>query len=316
MSALRLLLACVLLAGAALSARAQSNAGTSGAQFLKIGAGGRAGAMGDAFTAVADDVYASYYNPAGLIQLKGAQLGGAHAAYFQDVSYDVLSFAYPFGRGDQGMKNALSLSVYHLGVGDIDRRVGDSTDAIGQFGASDDAYALSYARALNGRVSVGATGKFISQTLDSYRASSFAGDVGVLYRLNPEGDRPVALGASIRNLGPGTGYVKGHEDPLPTGGVVGVSYKHSAALTLDLDAGKFRDADPFAAVGGEWRKPFSPETSASLRAGYTSARRDLGALAGLSAGVGLTYNRASFDFAWQPFGALGNTFRYSLLVKF
>jgi hypothetical protein len=30
----------------------------------------------------------------------------------------------------------------------------------------------------------------------------------------------------------------------------------------------------------------------------------------------VSFYRASFDFAWMPFGILGNTFRYSLLVKF
>lgn len=313
-SLLRLL--AVLLLALAGPARAQSSAGTSGAQFLKIGSGGRAGAMADAFTAVADDAYAAYYNPAGLVQLRGAQLGGAHTSYFQKVSYDALTFAYPFGRGEAGMLNALSVSVYHLGVGDIERRVGDSTDAIGTFGASDDAYALSYARAVGGRLSLGVTGKYIAQTLDTYKASTFAGDAGVLYRLNPSSERPVALAAAVRNVGAATGYVKGHEDPLPMAVVAGVSYRRSAALTLDLDAGKYRDANPYAALGGEWRKPFSPELSGALRLGYTSARRDLGGLAGLSAGIGATFNKATFDFAWQPFGALGETFRYSLLIKF
>jgi hypothetical protein len=28
------------------------------------------------------------------------------------------------------------------------------------------------------------------------------------------------------------------------------------------------------------------------------------------------YKNVSFDFAWVPFGDLGNTFRYSLLLKF
>ena len=38
-------------------------AGISTAQFLKIGVGGRATAMGDAFVAVANDVSALYWNP-------------------------------------------------------------------------------------------------------------------------------------------------------------------------------------------------------------------------------------------------------------
>ena len=40
--------------------------GTTGAQFLKIGTGARPVAMGYAFSAVADDLNALYWNPAGL----------------------------------------------------------------------------------------------------------------------------------------------------------------------------------------------------------------------------------------------------------
>ncbi|MGE5411889.1 MAG: hypothetical protein ACM3MI_13085, partial [Clostridiales bacterium] len=43
-------------------------AGISAAQFLKIGIGGRASSMGDAFVAVANDASALYWNPAGLSQ--------------------------------------------------------------------------------------------------------------------------------------------------------------------------------------------------------------------------------------------------------
>ncbi len=46
-------------------------AGISTAQFLKIGVGGRASALGDAFVAIANDASALYWNPAGLSQFSG-----------------------------------------------------------------------------------------------------------------------------------------------------------------------------------------------------------------------------------------------------
>jgi hypothetical protein len=36
----------------------------------------------------------------------------------------------------------------------------------------------------------------------------------------------------------------------------------------------------------------------------------------VSIGGGLTYGNFSFDYAFLPFGDLGNTSRYSLVVKF
>lgn len=48
------------------------------AAFTELGAGARAPGMGDAFTAVADDVYAVHYNPAGLSLLERPELGSSY----------------------------------------------------------------------------------------------------------------------------------------------------------------------------------------------------------------------------------------------
>ena len=61
-------------------------AGISTAQFLKIGVGGRASAMGDAFVAVANDVSALYWNPAGLTQFQDNQIIFSHNEWVVDLS--------------------------------------------------------------------------------------------------------------------------------------------------------------------------------------------------------------------------------------
>ncbi|MBI5244034.1 MAG: UPF0164 family protein, partial [Elusimicrobia bacterium] len=68
MNALKL--ALILL----LSAQAAWAETKTGAAFLKIGTGARAEAMGGAYTAIADDVNALYYNPGGLAALKKSEL--------------------------------------------------------------------------------------------------------------------------------------------------------------------------------------------------------------------------------------------------
>ncbi len=317
------LLLLALLASAG-SARAKSSAaGTSGAQFLKLGAGARAGAMGDAFTAIADDAFAAYYNPAGLVRLQRPQLGGAHSALFQGVSYQSLAVVIPFGRAEGrerietgGNKHALGLSIYYLGVGDIERRTGDSTLPVGTFNSADSAYAFTYAYAASDRLSLGVTGKIINQTIDSYSGAALAADLGALYRMNPLSEKPVSLGVSIRNVGKRIGYTASESDPLPTTITAAAAVSVTKNVLVDLDLGKARDADPYVALGGEARHVLTEGITGAFRAGFTSSRRDNGGLAGVTAGGGLAFQKASFDFAWIPFGALGDAFRFSLLVKF
>lgn len=60
-------ISCVLVLGATdVNAQRVSKAGTTAAEFLKIGVGPRATGMGSAYVAVSDDATAMYWNPAGI----------------------------------------------------------------------------------------------------------------------------------------------------------------------------------------------------------------------------------------------------------
>src|ERR1700689_2585823 len=99
------------------------NVGTSGAEFLKIGPGARPVGMGEAFTGVADDIHAIYWNPAGLGTLKSPEMTGMHMQYFQNIQYEFAAFAYPTQRF-----GTFGFAVTNLHTDDIDRRT-DDTDA-------------------------------------------------------------------------------------------------------------------------------------------------------------------------------------------
>ena len=49
------------------------NTGTSVANFLKIGVGGRGEAMGGAFTALTDDATSLYWNPSGISRMENSE---------------------------------------------------------------------------------------------------------------------------------------------------------------------------------------------------------------------------------------------------
>src|ERR1700680_195642 len=52
--------------------------GTEGASFLDIPVGGRPAALGSAYSAMATDVYATVWNPAGLGFLRSMEVSGQH----------------------------------------------------------------------------------------------------------------------------------------------------------------------------------------------------------------------------------------------
>ena len=76
-----------------------SKTGTTAAQFLKIGIGARALAMGGAYSAVSDDATALYWNPAGLSSMKKNEILLDHQDWILDVDLDFVGGSYntPFG---------------------------------------------------------------------------------------------------------------------------------------------------------------------------------------------------------------------------
>ncbi|MEK7728181.1 MAG: UPF0164 family protein, partial [candidate division KSB1 bacterium] len=86
-----------------------------GGEFLTLGAGGRALGMGGAYSALANDVSAGYWNPAGLANIDYPQIMLMHSQQFGGVvKYDYGSFALPLGTS-----RSLGLGLIRLGVDDI-----------------------------------------------------------------------------------------------------------------------------------------------------------------------------------------------------
>jgi hypothetical protein len=284
------------------------NAGTSGAQFLKIGGGARSAGMGEAFTAVADDVDAVVWNPAGLGRLSSAEFTASHSQWLQSADYDFLAGAYPAPWG------TLGLGFATLSFDGIEKRGADTDTADGTFGARDAAYSLSYGKTFGEDWSLGVTARYIQQKIDSESASAFAGDAGLLWR-TPH--RPLSLGFTVKNLGSEVKFVD-EGDPLPLTLALGGAYRMMEdRLTLGLDLRQPNDAGLQYGAGVELAQPLPWEMKGALRAGHSSAGDDItDGLTGLSVGAGLTWREWGFDMAWVPYGLLGSTFRYSLLVKF
>jgi hypothetical protein len=95
---------------------AQTKVGTTAAPFLGIGMGARAVAMGGAYTAISDDIYALYWNPAGVSQGTRIQTGFTHTEWLVGTQINWAGAIIPAGSfGSFGV----SVTVLNYGTMEI-----------------------------------------------------------------------------------------------------------------------------------------------------------------------------------------------------
>lgn len=295
----------VMIVSYQLTEAGNSKVGTTGAQFLKIGVGGRPIGMGSAYAGIADDVNALYWNPGGLAQIKDTEFMAMHNMWFQSINHEYVGFAH--GLGDKG---TVGLGITYLTVADIEKRAGDTDDADGTFSATDMAAALAYGLEVTEGVYTGLSVKYISQKLDTESATGIAGDIGVLYKASEQ----LGIGLAVQNLGTKIKFIE-TGDPLPMNIKAGVGYRPIETLTVGLDVNVPNDNNVNVATGLEYNLKLGENFSLIPRAGYKTGT-DLGALSGVGAGVGFNLGTIGLDFAYVPCGDLGNSIRVSISGKF
>lgn len=196
----------------------QAKVGTAGVQFLKIGVSARGVAMADAFTAVANDASALYYNPAGLIQLSKPEAIASHISFPAGVSYEFVGFAYPMPK----QNSVIGAFVGGLWTDEMLVTTPVSPYGTGQtFTASDFTVGASYVRRLTDKFTVGGSVKFLNENLADESAYGWAADVGTYYQT---GWRKVVLAMLVSNFGPDMNFVNA-PFPMP------MNFKFGAAMT-------------------------------------------------------------------------------------
>lgn len=172
-----------LLSAGSISAQKYSN------EFLSIGVGARAQALGNAVVAGVNDVYAGVWNPAGLAALppdQGLQIGAMHSEWFGGVgNFDYLGFSLPLATNNQ----RLGFSLIRFGIDEIPNTLSlyesDGSinfDNIVEFSAADYAFIGSYARSIQrpkGPLRIGGNVKVIYRQIGSFANSwGFGLDLG------------------------------------------------------------------------------------------------------------------------------------------
>ena len=291
-------------------------AGTTGAAFLKVGLGARAVGMGEAFTGVSDDVNAIAWNPSGIAQLQEKQVSFMYNlhllnASFADMGFTYLAYAQPLIIKDKDC-GAIGGNFVYANYGNFIGR-DDAGTATTDFTCSDLLVTLCYAKNItiaNLPIAVGGNLKIIREALENYSTIGVAADLGALYR--PESMPRIAVGFVVQNIGTTMIFIS---DPTPMPIVIKIGAGYDLPVNIS-NSSILLSADvvvPFDSVAGfHIGMEYVYNSMLFARVGYkTDSLLNINALAGLATGVGVKWDRYVVDFAFTPYGDLGNSFRLS-----
>ncbi|MGB2870154.1 MAG: PorV/PorQ family protein [Bacteroidota bacterium] len=310
-----------------------SKRGTTAAPFLEFGVGPRAVGMGEAFTAVANDASAMYWNPAGMERLSMGEVAFSYMNWVADM--DFMYAGVVFKAGSTG---SFGISLTSLSTPEMLVRTVDQPEGLGsRFDAADLALGVSYAKYLTDRFSFGSTFKYIQRRIWHMEASAVALDFGVLYSLPVNG---MKLGISISNMGSKL-QMRGSDltvstdtDPLKEGNTTavmtelrtkewslpllfrfGIAYdlveSESHTLTIASDYLHPNDNTESVNVGLE----YTFENLLTLRGGYQSLFMDESEK-GLTLGVGLKQGGVGVDYSYSALQNLGYVQQFSAKIQF
>lgn len=274
----------------------------TGLAFLKVGVGGRAAGLGEAYVAAVNDPTAVYWNPAGLDRAQGTMAVFSHHSWLQNIRADFLAISFPAFNGSIG------LGINMQTIPDIELRTIPSPTPIGTFDARDLSLAIAYSHPLRENVRLGFGVKYLYEKIHVESAAGVAVDAGVLITNLVQG---LKIGATLQNLG-SVGNLRNDKIELPALARIGVAYTSqqlaSGALTLLSDALIVFEGESSATIAGEYLF----QKTLALRAGYQLHRENRG----IAGGAGLLLGRYQLDYGYMPFASdLGDTHRFSLALR-
>jgi len=320
-------------------AQSVSKTGTTAAKFLSIGIGPRANAMGGAFSSIADDPSAIYWNPAGIAYSDNFQAIFTYSDMFADIKLNYVGVIIPAGN-----LGNFAASVTAMNYGEMQVTTENQPEGTGEtFKPGSYAFGISYAKFITEDFSVGATAKLVTENIYHSNATGVSFDIGTIFKTPFYGIR---FASSITNYGTKmqiTGddllirydvdpqragsnnttdaYIATEKFDLPLRLQIGISkdflFLDDQRFTLAVDGIVPNDNKQSVNVGGELAL-FN--NMISLRGGYKALfLKD--SQEGLTLGIGFQYDRPGFinigvDYAYQKFDYLGNINCFGIILKF
>jgi hypothetical protein len=297
---------------------AAEGAGTSGADFMKIGVGARPVAMGEAFAAVALDSNAVHWNPAGLALIERYEASFMHMAHIADINYEAMSISGPLSR-----LTGWGASINYLWQPPFDstqNSFGLPTQAAAT--SSDLAVGLGYGRNFGNyrttdfnisNIALGASVKLVQRELSGHTANALYGDLGFMAEIL-EGLR---LALVLQNFGTTITFINA-ADVAPLNSKLGLAWDirindaNRLLLAYDLN----HPIDISNPDYQRWRQNIGAEYwlfgALALRGGYAFGND----LVSMSAGAGFRWSSLGVDYAFVPYRNIGSNHRVSLSWQF
>lgn len=271
---------CILLLWCGSNVFAQTGDGGQPGATMRIGQGARALAMGSAFTAIADDASAIFFNPAGLAQIRNAGVAFAWRSMpLLDRKQGYASIAIPL-REDA----TIGLSWVYSGVGNIVERSsrGEAGDSLS---FSESFMSLAFAKKFGRVLSVGGNLHYVHQSLIGVTANTVGLTVGIHTRFDRLARRPypdflqrITMAVSIQHMGMtmrydsgkyykdrglGNGVTTSEEYPFVGRGAMSFRLLGDRSLIVSVEATRVQHQHIRGYAGAEW----TPDPKFMIRAG-------------------------------------------------
>jgi hypothetical protein len=310
-------------------------------QFLNLITSPRQAALGGKIVTLYDyDVNQAIFNPATINPEMDNHLSANYGNYYGEVTYGTAAYAYTYDRHVQ---------TFHMGVNYVSYGDFEGYDELGNktntFTGSEIAVSFGYAYNLPYTdIHIGANGKFISSSLESYNSLGVALDVGAIYI---DEDNDINIGLAVRNMGTQLTTYAGTNEPLPLEVIAGISqevenvpirwhvtlenlqqwniaFSNPNRAEQDIEGGTteekvsfFNNALRHVILGAE----LFPGKAFNIRAGYNFRRGaelslvDKRTFSGISAGFSVRFNKIRFDYSYSRYTLAASTSLFGLMIN-
>jgi len=272
---------------------------SSGLEFLRIGVGSRAMALGNAYTALADEPFGIYYNPSGICNIRTPYFSSFYGRWFLETDIGSIGGSVPIGK-----VGTLGFGLRGLYTYKIEYRTEEDSMNYSYYNAYFLNSSMDYARLINNfGIGLGING--IHTKIASTKGNSIFLNTGVKYYTR-FGD----FGVALLNIGPKVLHTN-----LPINVRAGICVRPLKNLSLVVDLIKpLKDN-----ISYYWGIEISPIDIFNFRLGYNNDVYEKNFVKKMSGGIGLKIGNIYVDYTATHCGVFGVvhlfTLSYNIIPK-